>query len=132
MNKGDLEKDDIIFTMEAPLGNVALIPDDRKYILGQRVVCFKTNKEMVINKFLFQLILSDQFQSRIEELATGTTAKGINQKSMQKIEISLPSKKEQIKIANFLSSIDQKIEVVAKQIEQAKQWKKGLLQQMFV
>lgn len=132
MNKGDLEKGDIIFTMEAPLGNVALIPDDRKYILSQRVVCFKTNKEMVINKFLFQLILSDLFQNCIEELATGTTAKGINQKSMKKIKVSLPSKEEQTKIANFLSAIDQKIEIVAKQVEQAKQWKKGLLQQMFV
>lgn len=132
MNKGDLEKGDIIFTMEAPLGNVALIPDDRKYILSQRVVCFKTNKKMVDNKFIYQLILSDQFQSRIEELATGTTAKGINQKSMQKIEVTLPPKDEQTKIANFLSAIDQKNEVVAQQIEQAKTWKKGLLQQMFV
>src|SRR5690606_15534566 len=114
--------------MEAPLGNVALVPDDRKYILSQRVVCFKTNKKMVDNKFLFKLILSDQFQSRIEELATGTTAKGINQKSMQKIEIAFPCLEEQTKIANFLSAIDQKIEVVAQQIEQAKIWKKGLLQ----
>ena len=39
---------------------------------------------------------------------------------------------EQTKIANFLSAIDQKIEVIEQQIEQAKQWKKGLLQQMFV
>ncbi|MEX7524424.1 hypothetical protein AB0863_020225 (plasmid) [Acinetobacter baumannii] len=46
--------------------------------------------------------------------------------------IRLPCPEEQTKIANFLSAIDQKIEVVAQQIEQAKTWKKGLLQQMFV
>ena len=44
----------------------------------------------------------------------------------------MPSLDEQAKIANFLSAIDQKIDVVSQQIEQAKQWKKGLLQQMFV
>ncbi len=47
-------------------------------------------------------------------------------------EKSFPCLEEQTKIANFLSAINQKIEVVAQQIEQAKIWKKGLLQQMFV
>ena len=52
---------------------------------------------------------------------------------MSEIPITIPiNLEEQTKIANFLSSIDQKIEVVAQQIEQAKQWKKGLLQQMFI
>ena len=52
---------------------------------------------------------------------------------MSEIPITIPiNLEEQTKIANFLSAIDQKIEVVAEQIEQAKIWKKGLLQQMFV
>ena len=52
---------------------------------------------------------------------------------MSEIPITIPiNLEEQTKIANFLSSIDQKIEVVAQQIEQAKQWKKGLLQNLFI
>ena len=46
--------------------------------------------------------------------------------------IHLPMLEEQTKIANFLSTIDQKIDVVSEQLKQAKIWKKGLLQQMFV
>lgn len=46
--------------------------------------------------------------------------------------IPFPSQKEQTKIANFLSSIDQKITHTQTQIKKAEQWKKGLLQQLFV
>lgn len=39
---------------------------------------------------------------------------------------------EQTKIANFLSNIDKIIEEENKKLEDLRQWKKGLLQQMFV
>jgi len=52
--------------------------------------------------------------------------------TLSEMPFQAPCLEEQTKIANFLSAIDQKIDVVSGQLEQAKLWKKGLLQQMFV
>jgi len=48
------------------------------------------------------------------------------------LKLQIPSLKEQTKIADFLSSIDSKIEKVATQLQHTQQFKKGLLQQLFV
>lgn len=52
--------------------------------------------------------------------------------TLSEMEISIPSLPEQTKIANFLSSIDEKINRTETQIEQTQTWKKGLLQKMFI
>ena len=82
--------------------------------------------------FCGYLMQTFEVREQIKKLATGTSVLGISKTNIGKVEIKLPCLEEQTKIANLLSAIDQKIEVVAQQIEQAKQWKKGLLQQMFV
>ncbi|MEZ2774632.1 restriction endonuclease subunit S [Acinetobacter pseudolwoffii] len=84
--------------------------------------------EKIQPKFAFQQLLLVNWLNLNE--ATGVPS--LNTTSIGNIELKVPSLKEQTKISNFLSAIDQKIEVVAQQIEQAKTWKKGLLQQMFV
>ena len=84
--------------------------------------------EKILPKFAFQQLLLVNWLNLNE--ATGVPS--LNTTSIGNIELKVPCLAEQTKIANFLSSIDQKIEVVAQQIEQAKTWKKGLLQQMFI
>lgn len=50
----------------------------------------------------------------------------------QKMNIKVPTLMEQQKIANLFTAIDNKITYTSKQLEQAQQFKKGLLQQLFV
>jgi len=82
--------------------------------------------------FCGYLMQTFEVREQIKKLATGISVLGISKTNIGKVEIKLPCLEEQTKIANFLSSIDQKIDVVSEQLEQAKLWKKGLLQQMFV
>ena len=63
--------------------------------------------------------------------ASGSTFLEISKNEVAKINIELPSLPEQQKIANFLSTIDEKISHCGKQIEKMEAWKKGLLQQIF-
>ena len=132
MSKGECEFRDIIMTMEAPLGNIAQIPDNKKYILSQRVVLLKVNKKDVVKDYLAQFLRSERFRVQLNKYASGTTSKGIQQSSLKKLNVGVPtSLEEQKKIATFLSNIDLKIERINKDLELNKKFKKGLLQQMF-
>ncbi len=110
---------------------ILLSQDDGNVLLNQRIVKIIPNRKLE-KPFLLYLLLTDDFHELIVSTASGTTVKHSSNKVLQNFHFYLPCLEEQTKIANFLSAIDQKIEVVAQQIEQAKQWKKGLLQQMFV
>lgn len=129
MSGNELCKNDILMTMEAPLGNVALVPDNNKYILSQRVVALKT-EGIIDNKFMLYMLMSDMIQNQFNMLSTGTTAKGINQKNLAKVKVVVPSLKEQEKIAEILSSVDSQIDDTEKLIEKAKELKKGLMQKL--
>lgn len=70
-----------------------------------------------------------QLNKNIEGIRDG---KMISFKQFSEIILPFPSIEEQTKIANFLSSIDSKMEQVQKQLNYIKEFKKALLQQMFV
>jgi len=110
---------------------VLLNHDNGNVLLNQRIVKIITGQKLQ-KTFLLYLLLTDSYHELIVSTASGTTVKHSSNKVLQSYSFDLPCLEEQTKIANFLSAIDQKIEVVAQQIEQAKTWKKGLLQQMFV
>ena len=71
-------------------------------------------------------------RDEIKKLAQGGTQIYINFSSVLGIGILLPLIQEQEKIAEFLTAIDERIDHTTAQLTHTKQWKRGLLQQMFV
>ena len=51
---------------------------------------------------------------------------------VQNIEVTIPSIEEQNRIANLFTSLDKKIELETKKLQDLKTYKKGLLQKMFI
>ncbi len=109
------------------IATASCILDDGIALSGDLNI-FRTKENGI---FLSYLIRS-KLKMKIAQLAQGNSVVHLYATQLKGVELNLPCLEEQTKIANFLSVIDQKIEVVSKQIEQAKQWKKGLLQQMFI
>jgi len=68
----------------------------------------------------------------IARLSQGVSVVHLYASQLSKLVVEIPSKEEQTQIANFLSALDEKIQWVSSQIEQTQQFKKGLLQKMFV
>jgi len=84
------------------------------------------------NKFVFQLLQTRLFFREVHK-NLGATINSINGSDLKKMKFLIPtSSKEKEKIADFLSTIDDKIALVSEELDKAKTFKKGLLQQMFV
>lgn len=111
MTRGIPLKGDVILTTEAPLGEVAQIKDSKKVALAQRIITLRGKREILDNTFLKYSLQSPIMQHRLFERASGTTVIGIKSAELKKVNINLPPLEEQVKIANILSSLDDKIEL---------------------
>jgi type I restriction enzyme S subunit len=73
-----------------------------------------------------------KLRRQIMRIAQGISVLGVSKGNLEKLTLTIPHPAEQRKIADFLTAIDDKINHVSNELEQAKLFKKGLLQQMFV
>lgn len=71
-------------------------------------------------------------KNKLLSISQGTSIKGFTNYDLSLLRIDFPCIEEQEKIAKFLTTIDRKIEILSRQIEQTEQFKKGLLQKLFV
>ncbi|MEO3728777.1 restriction endonuclease subunit S [Lactiplantibacillus plantarum] len=128
MGKDSLSAGDILFTTEAPMGNVALVPDKGKYILSQRTIAFKLD-----NLFWLEFLESTIFKSKAVAISSGGTAQGVSQKSLRQVIVIIPSDvNEQKRIGQVLVTVDNLIAANEDKLNQLKRLKKYLMQNLFV
>lgn len=102
---------DIIFSREAPIGAVGIIPRDFKCCLGQRLVLLKVNKERCNPYYLLATLQSNYVKTQLQRLdATGSIVSNVNIPDLKNLQIPFVSSlEEQNNIANLFMYLNEKI-----------------------
>ena len=128
----ELQLDDVLLNITgASIGRSALV---NKQIAGGNVnqhVCIIRTKDNLVPAFLCNFLLSNHGQKQIDSFQAGGNRQGLNFEQIRSIKITIPSTKEQTKIATLLHLIDERIATQNKIIEDLKKLKSAIRKKMF-
>ncbi len=124
----EIEYNDTLITLVGNgIGNICLTPKE-KCVIIQNTLGLRTNK-FNDKKYLYHLLTYKN--SEIKKLDRGMAQPSIRQDELLKLEVTIPNINEQLKISNFLSLLDKKIELQSKKIEDLKLFKLYTKNQIF-
>ncbi|HFK5537043.1 TPA: restriction endonuclease subunit S [Elizabethkingia anophelis] len=137
-NQNKVQFGDVFFTVssesakEVGISSVLLDEVNEMY-LNSFCFGYRINDFNILQPFFAQFLFeTNLFREKVILLAQGSTRYNISKVALLKLKVQLPSSKEQLKIAEFLTSIDRKLEATMTEIYNTKIYKKGLMQKMFV
>ena len=130
MVRGFPKEGDVLFTTEAPLGNVCRIPNfDTEFYIGQRIVTIQTDK---LNSTYLEYALSDkEFIKKYMGKSSGSTVKGIRVRLLEQLTIPVPPRVLQEEFATFVLQVDKSQLAIKKSLEELETLKKSLMQAYF-
>ncbi len=101
-----VEIDDIIFTREAPLGEVGRIANKDNVFLGQRLMMYRVNRKLMTPYFLVSLLLQPSFKAELEKYGTGSTVKHLSVPTCEQLTIPLPPLSLQTQFAEQIEVLE--------------------------
>lgn len=99
------QTNDLILAREAPVGNVAVIKDE-KVCLGQRTVLIRPDEKKVDADFLVYYLLAPKQQHLLLSASNGATVSHLNMSAIRNLEIDLPEMNKQKRMGRILSKLD--------------------------
>jgi type I restriction enzyme S subunit len=110
--RGKPEPGDILFTREAPAGEACLVPENLPLCLGQRMVLFRVNHQMLDEHYGIWSLYGGIAAEFITSLSQGATVAHFNMADIANIPLLLPPLEEQAAIASFLDRETAKIDAL--------------------
>ena len=130
MVRGFPKEGDVVFTTEAPLGNVCRIPHfNSEFYIGQRIVTLQTEKLEPI--YLEYALTSDSFIKKYRNKSSGSTVTGIRVRLLEQLTIPVPPINLQTQFADFVTKVEQQKTIAQKNIDKLETLKKSLMQEYF-
>jgi type I restriction enzyme, S subunit len=111
------------------LGRVALIPENNRYVLNQRVALLRPNNK-ALPLFIFTAINAHQKYFKLN--GAGSSQLNISKECVEKFVVDVPNVKEQQQIGTLFSNLDNLITLHQRELEKLKNIKNALLNKMFV
>ena len=131
--RGEPRPGDLIMAREAPVGNVAMIPEGLHPCLGQRTLLIRPSRSAVDPRYLAYLLLGDEVQGVIHAKTNGATVPHLNMKDVRSLPLpALPQLQTQRKIAAILSAYDDLIENNLRRIKILEEMAQNLYREWFV
>ncbi len=97
------QENDILFSREAPIGNVGIVPANFTCCQGQRVVLLRPYEDIVIPKYLLYSLQGGMVRKQIETAEkTGSTVSNFNIGDLRKLKISIPDFERQKYVIDIL------------------------------
>jgi type I restriction enzyme, S subunit len=112
MTRGIPKAGDVLFTMEAPLGEAAVVPEGVRFSIAQRTLLLRPRSELMSGEYLKVILMSPQVRASIVASATGTTVKGIAAKRLRKISVPVPPLPDQHRIVAYLADLQAQVNVL--------------------
>ena len=105
--------------------------DDEKVLAGLHTILARDNNNITVNGFKAYLFSTNSLKTKIKIIANGISVLGISKNSLSKLTVNVPSKNEQNDVVDFISLIDNKIELLEQKHQYYLDFKKFLMQQIF-
>ena len=132
MTRGIPRVNDVLFTTEAPLGNVCRIPDVyERFCVGQRLITMQPHTDVINSEYLEHALASAEFQEKMWQKSSGSTVKGIRSKLLVLLTIPVPPIELQNQFRDFVHQVDKSKVVVKKALDEAQLLFDSLMQKYF-